>query len=277
MPDQDYRDLAKHFISKTCVPLAIERDDQSSAILQGSGTFFNFDGLLFFVTASHVFDDVDMNKIGIPISSEGKDIIKIVSESNGKMVPIVDCTVLTFGRFKLYKESQSDVAIVHLMDEDVVAKFHGTYDFLDYSYLANPTGNGNVIVAGHSLYLGKKAADAFIFPCLTYETILIAPPPDEKYLENIDCFLPYYDLEEVGGGEVEPFMLNGLSGGPIWQVMQLPREQLWSPRFAMKFIGIEKSVKLNRFIRGTFAKHLATLFERIDSSIAAKIKSALEN
>ncbi|MCF8033952.1 MAG: hypothetical protein K9K66_14190 [Desulfarculaceae bacterium] len=278
MLDQIYRELVQKRLNSVCVPLAYEIDGQESSVVRGTGSLFDLDGHIFLITAEHVLQGVNFNKIGVPVYDPVRPISVNVDE-NGKPYYLEGASIATLGKGEIHSIESIDLAFCELLNEKVISVLRENYIFLGYDCLGEPTRQGNIVVAGWANSLAVKVGNRTAQKLFYFETQLTHTPEKTDQMEAIepyDFFMPYDEIEEIGGAPREAFNLHGISGGAVWQIdPAIPRDRLWTAGRAMKFVGVEKSVLKGQFIKGTKVAAIPYLFESIDDGIAAKMKEVL--
>ncbi|MBU4566555.1 MAG: hypothetical protein KMY53_00045 [Desulfarculus sp.] len=275
MPDEQYRDLVLRRLAKTCIPLLFYSTKDQALGIAGTGSMFDLDGRIFLITAAHVFDDHKIEDIGVPVLNKN-NMALVQNDVGGKSYILEGRTIIALGSGIVRLHGKIDIALIEIENYEVILQLKDTYELLGYDCFEYIKRKESVIIAGFPISLVEKYAGRMIPKILYFETEIIPPPPQEECADTIELyhfFMGYDEIEEINKGSIDPLDLQGISGGAIWQIdPRVPRDRLWTAARAMKLIGVERSARKGKFIRGTHLHALVVMFERVDQKIASKIK-----
>lgn len=234
--------LLNNYRLKFTVPLFSE--PPNSFELLGTGTLFEHEDRYFIVTADHIFrtntDDphsqlIDMTTVGVPTDPR---------PAGAGAAPIV-----TFGNHHVYRLTPPvliDVIVVELLDRETIATLKKGWSFLPFSQAEDvATGDDRFVITG---FMGqgmkfdaetKRVGQAM----LNLETdYLHYTPPAKDPVPQFDLFFYLQsDITNVDGTQRTVTTLRGLSGGPIWAVRDIAKDEFWTPSKTMKIVAIQSS------------------------------------
>lgn len=275
MSDEQYRELVLRRLAKTCVPLLFYSTKDQTLGIAGTGSLFDLDDRIFLITAAHVLDDYKIEDIGVPVLDKN-NMALVQDDVGGKSYILEGREIIALGSGNVRLHGKIDIALIEIEDCEVILKLKGTYELLSYDCFEYIKRKESIIIAGFPIALVEKKAGRMIPKILYCETEIIPPPPQEECADTIEpyhFFMGYDEIEEINGDSVDPLDLKGISGGAIWQINpRVPRNRLWTAARTMKFIGVERSARKGKFIRGTHLLALVVMFEQFDQKIASKIK-----
>lgn len=277
-----FLEAAQHFCLKCIVPITLQNDNYDSAFVAGSGSLFEFNEKIFFVTAHHIFEKYDHNLLGIPVDTQD-NIIQVIINNKGEHTPLKQIGVETFKDCPMVFEKKGDIAAIQLKNKNMIDRLKKQYHFFGYNHIALPAGKTNIIVLGYPEASMNKIKQFMSFRPLWLQTMLIGTPNDAEDVGPWDCFLGYNRIETLNGKkEIEPIKLHGVSGGPILQFKPHGnRSNVWSFESQVKFIGIEKSFKHRNYIRGLITvQYFIEMLKQKQaglSKIAEKIKNQISS
>ena len=278
MGTQDEQTALKGFVIRCTVPLAIE--DGANQGVQGTGTFFRLGGNPYFVTARHVVDNIDFDKVGIPTAPTA---LVLRHTADGNPLLLKRAKIQTFGQAILTtpEDSRHDVAVVLLKDEAFVGACEQAWTFLT---AANLLGLGDrvahYIVCGFPVACRRETGDSPFFPPLAIRTQSIPPPQDGIAWDSpvdpvTDLFLAYDKKVRRSGEIVDSPELPGISGSAVWAVLKDKQGGLWTPETQLKVAGIQVGYCHSRCIRVKKLVLLAALFGKIDAAAADEIRAVV--
>jgi hypothetical protein len=220
--ERDFRAI-KAFLVRSTVPLIYESGD--TAGVQGSGCLFDFGGCLYFVTAGHVLERVDPDKLGVPLRTHGNEVFTLGPG------------VVGWSRTEAF-----DVAAYRIDDLPTAAALRDSYAVL---------GSANV---------APREAESHRYIVVGYPSETVVK--DGKELTPSDLTQIYtvrYDGEVIGlrgahdvfleldrqsknlwGNAASVPKLPGISGGPVWQVRP-STTGIWTPESVLSLVGIQVS------------------------------------
>lgn len=221
------------FLVGCTVPLVYQADDRTGVL--GTGAFYWLDQRPFLVTAGHLFQNADPNKIGVP-------------ERAGKDVTIWHLGHATIHRPK--NTDEHDVAVIELLDHEFIDRARSGWTFLGESNLADPAQPfENYLISGYP--------DATVI----YENTTLRPATltqiyTAPYLGEVDGELGEFDLffrygREAGnthGFSKETPHLGGISGALVYGLADRP-SGVWSPEAVLKIVGVQVSFVHGKYVR----------------------------
>ncbi len=244
----------EQFLVGCTVPLVYQSAERTGVL--GTGAFFWFDGRPCLVTAGHLFQDADPNKIGVP-ERAGKDV-----------------AMWYLGHATIHhprNTDEHDVAVIELLDEEFIERARSGWTFLNESNLAATDAQfENYLIAGYP--------DTTV----TYENATLRPSAlfqlyTAPYVGEVDGGRGEFDLffrysREAGntyGLPKETPHLGGASGALVYGLADRP-PGIWSPESVLKIVGIEVAFVHSKYVR---AKKWA-LLQHVLSIVAGKRQAA---
>jgi hypothetical protein len=239
--------LEKYLIGCT-VPLVYQGDERPGVL--GTGAFFCFDGRPFLVTAGHLFQNADPNKIGVP-------------ERAGKDVPMWYLGHATIHHPR--DTDEHDVAIIELLDEEFVERARAGWTFLGEGNAATSEGPyENYLIAGYPdttvAYSDGTLRPAALFQLYT-----------ETYTGDVDGERGEFDLflrygREAGsthGFPKDTPHLGGASGALVYALTGRP-SGVWSPEGMLRVVGIQVAFVHSKYVRAkkwALLQHVRSIVE----------------
>jgi len=267
------------FVMSRTVPLAIENGfDQG---VQGTGALFRLGGKPYFVTACHVLEKLDFEKVGIPIAPA--DLV-VARKVEGKPLLLKQAEIRTFRKATIAKpfDPRYDVAVVILEDQGFVAALEQTWTFLTAGNFLRPGERaGGYLVCGFPISIGRRVGDSTLFPPLAIwthrisapkEAIAFAAAPDP----DTEVFFAYDKQALRSGQTIGSPELHGISGSVVWAVLQGDETSaLWTPERQVRVAAIEFAFCHSRYVRAMKLNVLQRLFREIDAPAAREIAAAI--
>ncbi|MBZ9843362.1 hypothetical protein LB529_13385 [Mesorhizobium sp. CA5] len=240
--EQAQHALLNNYRLKFTLPLFSEPPDGFA--LLGTGTLFEHEDRYFIVTADHIFrtdqDDphsalIDMTTVGVPTDPR---------PAGAGAAPIV-----TLGNHIVYRLTLPvliDVIVVELLGPKTIATLKAGWSFLPFSQAEDVAAADDRFVITGFMAQGlkfdpdtKKVGQAM----LNLETDYLHYTPEVKHpVPKFDLFFYLQsDMTNVDGTQRTVTTLKGLSGGPIWAVRDISKDEVWMPSRAMKIVAIQSS------------------------------------
>jgi hypothetical protein len=218
----------EEFLLTCTVPLVREEDDK--LILLGTGTFFDFEGQLWLVTASHVIrSQEDLRELAIPMRSSEQFI--------------------TLGNCTLYRPDnvELDVAIILIQDVKFRRQVLENWRVLDDRNVTRfDQGANQYLVAG---YPRDTLAKKDLVWRNAFTQIYAGPYPGG----GADAPHPMLRLAysrratDKSGADSDTPPLGGLSGSSVWTVVT-DGEGVWAPEKTLKVVAVEVAFKHSEYI-----------------------------
>ena len=232
IPERDFRAI-KAFLVRSTVPLIYESEENAG--VQGSGCLFDIEGILFFVTAGHVLQGVDPNKLGVPIRTSNSEIFTMGT-----------------GLVGWSRNDEYDVAAYRIDDFETCQSLRRSYAVLNSSNLEHLVPEDeHYIVSGYPAEtitrMGKTLTPrdlTQIHTCRYSGEVVGTRTPYDIFLK-LDRI-----AHGLWGQSVAVPSIKGISGGPVWQVRD-SISPIWSPESALRLVAIQVSCdsKGERYMR----------------------------
>jgi len=232
--DERTRALGEHLLLQTylfevLVPIFYEKPDGKFDAI-GTGTLLEIGDRLFIVTAAHVLDGCEGERLWSPWDRKAG----------------------TFGQCGTHSyltpknANRLDVATVEIEFPETIAAFRKNYRLLNLAQITAPTPGRTHILAGYPECMTDTSGQMIHQQPLAYHTELLDGEPKgwvDYYNPAQDLFFRLEQRGELFSGEPHDVpKLNGASGCVIWE--KSPYEgPLWTPQKELKAVGILRSAK----------------------------------
>jgi hypothetical protein len=233
--------IVREFLRSCTVPLVREIGDKLA--LMGTGTFFDLEGELWLVTASHVIaGEEDLRELAIPMRTTDQ--------------------FLTLGNCTLYRPdtSQLDVAIVLIQGEEFQKLAPQNWRILNENNIAryNPAVTGYIIPGYPREILAKNQLDWPNSFTRIYTTPIHGSVEDADH--PVLRLVYARSAMNDAGATVETPHLEGISGTSVWAVKAA--DGLWAPEKILKVVAVEVSFKHDEYITGEWWTLVRELLRR---------------
>jgi hypothetical protein len=240
--EQAQHTLLNNYRLRFTLPLFSE--PPRSFVLLGTGTLFEHEDRYFIVTADHIFrvneDDprsplIDMTTVGVP--------------TDPRPAGAGAASIVTLGNHHLYRLAPPvliDVIVVELLDPQTIATLKAGWSFLPFSQAEDVVATDDRFVITGFMAQGlrfDKDTNRVGQALLNLETDYLHYTP--QVVDPVPQFDMFFYLQagmtNVDGTQRTVTTLKGLSGGPIWAVRDIAKNDLWIPSKAMKIVAIQSS------------------------------------
>lgn len=240
--EQAQHTLLNNYRLRFTLPLFSE--PPRSFVLLGTGTLFEHEDRYFIVTADHIFrvneDDprsplIDMTTVGVPTDPR---------PAGAGAAPIV-----TLGNHHIYRLAPPvliDVIVVELLDLQTIATLKVGWSFLPFSQAEDVDATDDRFVITGFMAQGLRfdqETNRVGQALLNLETDYLHYTP--QVVDPVPQFDMFFYLQagmtNVDGTQRTVTTLKGLSGGPIWAIRDIAKNDLWIPSKAMKIVAIQSS------------------------------------
>lgn len=232
LPVEEMDTLKRFFLSCT-VPIVYQ--SEADAQVFGTGTFVEYQGRPFLISAGHVFDRVDANRLGVP-------------ERSGR-----DVDIWHFGYCTVHhprNTDEFDVAIVQLQDDEFISRARSGWHFLNEGNIAPSNATfDHYVVAGYPDET-VEFVDGVLRPTeLTQLYTGIYDGEIEGSRTEYDLFLRYGREAKTAFGAVkETPQLGGASGAAVYGRASRA-EGVWAPESILSVVGIQVSSLHSKYVR----------------------------
>jgi hypothetical protein len=251
-----------HYIAGCSLPI-VEELDEAAAVL-ATANFFEAAGRCFLVTASHSFEDFDPERMGI-----------LVKQANDRR-----CYMTLNGCRRYYWEDEDlDVTVVEVQDPDLAAALRRTYQSLGPEAVARHGERfSQYIIAGFPRS-GALCGPGHIEPrAMKLTTTPFEGMHPEGFRFDREFLLTFAESGRTPNGTLKPSQpLQGLSGAAVWGVATPGSGCVWTPRSAVRVVGIQHAYKKTAYIRCHRWWLVARMLEQMDSTIGAEFMAALSS
>jgi hypothetical protein len=229
------------FLRPVTVPILVEREGDQLALL-GTGTFFEYSGKIYLVTAKHVFNGEDLSKVAIP---EGPKLR----------------TVHILGDHEIYsprdtRTAELDISVLRLDSKKIIDIVRSHWGCLTGEDTTAAQAEGQFVICGYpsALVVPEEKNDRidFVSTLLIYYTNRIAVPAEAEppVDPQVDLFFNHGPEGKTINSEplVSP-KFQGVSGASVWQIFPTAAGTIWTPRRALKVVGIQSGARHGAYLR----------------------------
>lgn len=217
-----------------------------------TGTFIAVGEKRILLTARHILDICEPERIAIATSPEGS-------------------TLRTRGNIIVHKPidlSDADIDVVgfEIQDQEMIDIVEAGWRVVDMAIGdAVHAGSELVLIGYPSATLNKKdmriiGRPTGIVTALTDDIPIDAMPPADPMLD-LFLKLPREAIAQ-DGTVVDIPPIGGMSGCAIWQMREMAENELWSPDRALRLVGIQSSVRPGSYFRGKHWAFILNLLEQ---------------
>ena len=224
--DQQIMRAVERFAGTVTVPVLHEyKPDEVDQV--GTGTLFDVEGRLLFVTAGHIFDEIKAENLVIP-STKTKALHGI-------------------GPYELIRADvdEIDIAVVELKHPPAIARARDGWHVLSLANTAEPSDHGHFILGGYPSERGTRVGGLLGGSLLTLHTKRLASPPPavaKSVSTDLDLFFRYeQEAETIDGKTIAVPKLPGCSGASMWEYREPPNMRFWNADQCLRVIGIQAS------------------------------------
>lgn len=225
----------QEYLKTRVVPVLYDDPDQGLVPI-GTSTLLNTGSELFLLSAQHVFEKVQAERLKIPDNFHGPSVIGIWP-------------------FDSYDATHDDDDIILLRLKDSAAECaRAGWDVVNVERCRAPQRHETFIIGGYPDSLikhnGGLVGGALV---VNYLDRLAKIPCDATKPVDPDCdiFLAYADtgVDTFGATRSTP-KLFGVSGAAIWEVDFPDSGSFWNPEKALHLIGVQSSARHFKYARG---------------------------
>lgn len=224
----------------------------------GTGTLFDLDGRLFFVTAGHIFDDIKPQNLSLPTNPMSSDL-------------------QTLGAHTLYRprEIHIDIAVLELLEHTIVEKLRAGWHVLTLANIAPCAEQATFVICGYPSCLVRRRGERLTGTLISAYTERFRgiPPNAKKPVDpNLDLFFHYdHSADDVFGNEIATPHLGGTSGSSVWQYIEPPADRFWSVDKSLKVVGIQAAFVEGEYARAVNWTYVFDAFQQIDPKLTVPV------
>lgn len=236
----------ERFTLSLTVPVLYDRGESLDQL--GTGTLFEHNNSHFLVTARHILEDEDIERVALPARPRGPETFTLGA------VEVI--------QYRDPVEMDIDVVILKLLSAPAVAELRAGWRFLTMQNTATATPQGAFVLCGFPTQrMIPRGGDLSGSVVTCYTTRLPNVPVEAKAPidDRIDFFLDYQrEAKDFYGDTVRAVDLKGLSGSAVWQYFPVAENDIWTPESTLKVVGVQASFRTGDFSRvksWEFVKH----------------------
>jgi hypothetical protein len=243
---------------RATVPLLYKQDDIYHSV--ATGTLFEVADRYFIITARHIFDGIEPEKLAYPEHSDGT-------------------VVRTIGISRLVRPDTDkiDVAVIEVLDSVTREKLLSGWQFLTLENLAPATNDGVFALMGYPSETSTRKGEWRPAAGIVYFSERICAPLDAPDLNPaIDLFFGFGSTAiRESREEVNAPDLAGTSGAAVWECGDL-MGGLWAPTKILKIVGVQSAQWKKRYFRAVSWAAVASIFGQMDENLKIAIQQILE-
>lgn len=252
--EPDAKEIVGQFMRTRTIPLVWKADGLTSSV--GTGTLFRIDDRHFIVTARHLFDTYDPEKIAYQGRRDETTALFTIGISR-VVKPITPIP---------------DAAVIEILEDVTRIRLSTGWAFLTLDNVAPPSADGLFALMGYpeftihsELWAPPKG--------IVYSTSRIVHPAREAPDVNpeTDLFFEYGTMAVAGNQEVEAPELQGTSGGSVWEYVDLDGG-IWAPEKVVRVVGVQ-SARLRAVSWGV----VASILGQMDAHLKAAVMQVLDS
>jgi hypothetical protein len=203
----------EEFLRLVTVPVLINREKGVDVL--GTGTLFEIETKIFLVTAKHLFDDENYNKVAMPASPNDRTIAYL---NDNKLHLLGDQT-----------SRELDICAIELRHAPLVEYVKRHWTCLTLDDTTTPASEGRFIVCGYPSSLSSHRKNGHEIDVVTkilafYTNRIPSPQNAERPVDDsIDIFLRHGSVNRTIDGErAQSPKFQGVSGASIWETQPQP-------------------------------------------------------
>jgi len=239
------------FVFRASVPL-FRRINGDKADHLGTGTFVHVKGRLILLTARHNLDACRADEIAITRRPEGSELLTIGSFTTYKPIDTPGTTI--------------DIVGIGLDDA-------GTRRHVENGWRVIEPSTGAQFVPGEALLVGYPSeslrTDGMNFWGRPTGIWTAGPTPVPQAAKEpidpvLDLFLAH-SARAIGpsGDEERMPRVDGMSGCAVWQSIETPESEVWSPDRAYRLVGIQSAATHGVALRVKTWPYIDALFRQV--------------
>lgn len=261
------------FAVNSAVPVLY--DSPSGVDQIGTGTLFTIDNRYFLITAGHLFEAPDLSspapdptKFAIPKGRVNGDLHTLGSYAlyNGRNTNLADADI--------------DIAILELLDPDTIEYAKRGWQILTLEDTWPPSTTGVFVLCGYPSERGWRSETSIGGkPTTVFTERLPQIPTSAKQPVHpaLDMFF-HYDVsgpDFEGKSSATPH-LRGASGSSVWEYRGAAPGAIWSPKNALKVVGVQSSFLKGSYFRAKSWGMVLVMLRQIDNPPIAALDSYLD-
>jgi hypothetical protein len=257
--EPDVKHIVGQFMRTRTIPLVWKADGLTSSV--GTGTLFRIADRHFIVTARHIFDEYDPQKIAYQGRRDSTT------------------SLFTIGIARLVKPNtpEPDVAVIEILEERTKKRLCTGWEFLTLDNVAPPSVDGLFALMGYPESTANS--ELWVPPKgIVYSRNRIIDPPKEAPNVNTetDLFFEYGATALAEYKEVEAPELQGTSGGSVWEYVDLDGG-LWAPEKVVKVVGVQSARLRGKYFRAVSWGVVASILGQMDVHLKDAVMQVLES
>jgi len=254
--DNEVRDALGAFMASVTVPILY--DCETKGVHQvGTGTLFTLDGRLFLVTAAHLFDGLDPERLG-----------RFAIPCRRTTQP------WSLGSYNLLKPKQSefDVAVLELREDATIERAKASWRALVLANTATALLSGLFILCGFPKVRERRSGNTISGDRMTVFTARIPVPEaaEQPVHAALDLFFAYDEqsIDAIKKAPIPSLPLQGCSGASIWQYQAPSAGALWTPERCLKIVGVQSAYLPHQYFRAKSWAAVLEIMRQTDERLA---------
>jgi hypothetical protein len=231
----------EQFMRSVTVPILADRSGEQLAHL-GTGTLFDVSGKMFLVTAKHIFDGEDLDKIAIPESPRESKVHTLGSRA---IFSLDDSS-----------DREFDIVVSRLDVDAICNSIRANWRCLSFADTSTADEHGRFVICGYpSALITERTKSGYadlVATALIFYTNRIPVPNGAQAPvdERIDLFFRHEkESKSLTGESITSPKFQGISGASVWQTFPTPAGSIWTPQSALKVVGIQSGARHGDYLR----------------------------
>lgn len=254
--------LEQYMLART-VPIVSTQSVDGFPVLLGTSTLIDIAGVLYLVTADHLFEDgIDLKQLAIPTNPRSAEL----------------WTIGSFTRCAIH-DRDLDIAAIQIESADTEHRLRAGWKVLPIDMIDSPSQSGRFALCGYPADLTRRTDDFLVGKLLTIYTDRLHQVPsdaDRPVHPEVDLFFLCDDsAENLFGAKAELPRLQGTSGSSVWEIKEPAPGQPWLPESVLRVVGINSSYRKGRYFRSKNWWLSAEMLSKVDNIAVTEVASSL--
>lgn len=218
-----------------------------------TGTFIAVREKCILLTARHILDTCEPERIAIATSPEGSGL-------------------QTLGNLVIHKPidqpgTEIDIVGIEILDRETIDTIKTGWRVVDMAIGGEADASGELVLIGYpSATLNKKDMQIVGRPTGIVTVIMDNIPANATPPANptLDLFLQLpRKAIATAGAIIDIPPIHGMSGCAMWQLREMADGEFWSPDRALRLVGVQSSARPGSYFRGKRWAYIRNLLEQV--------------
>lgn len=235
------------YLKDVVVPVLYEHD-REGLDQRGTCTLLERGSNVYLLSAKHVFDGLEAQKLRIPTNPTGPNLI-------------------TLWPFDIITSNDTDDIILLKLNFDVAARAREGWQIVTSEKCRGPKPGALFVISGFPTQLNRRKGGLLGGSLVSTYALLLKDIPQEAQEPVHPEHDLFFQYEETGtdhtGNERSFPKLYGVSGAAIWELDIPTPDALWVPAKALHLVGIETDAFHYKYVRGKHWRLIEGLLETV--------------